>query len=148
VYLDTTIVVKLVTREVDSLHWAKLVDGQILFSSELMLTECFSALQRKEREGALTKSRRKRAWQRIEQDLAARRITLVAVSREVLLASNVVLAACHPQIALRSLDAIHLACAQRCQSWPLATNDQRMRQAADRLALPVAPLPSAVSAAR
>ena len=140
-YLDSAIVVKLVIRESDTTHWAKLVDGQILFSSELMLTECFSALQRKEREGALTPAHRQRAWRTIEKDVTERRLTLVAVSRDVLLAANVVLAACHPQVALRSLDAIHLASAQRCQSWPFATNDQRMRQAARRLALPLAPLP-------
>jgi predicted nucleic acid-binding protein len=140
-YLDSAIVVKLVTRESDSTHWAKLVDGQILFSSELMLTECFSALQRKEREGELTPAHRQRAWRTIEKDVIEHRLTLVAVSRDVLLAANVVLAACHPQVALRSLDAIHLASAQRCQSWPMATNDQRMRQAAHRLALPLAPLP-------
>ncbi len=140
-YLDSAIVVKLVTRENDSTHWANLVDGQILFSSELMLTECFSALQRKEREGALTRSQRQRAWRSIEKDLTDNRLSLVALSRDVLLAANVILAACHPAIALRSLDAIHLASAQRCQSWPIATNDQRMRQAAQRLSLPLAPLP-------
>lgn len=140
-YLDSAVVVKLVTHESDSAHWARLVDGQILFSSELMLTECFSALQRKEREGALTSSHRRRAWRAIEKDLTERRLSLVGVSRDVLLTANVVLAACHPQIALRSLDAIHLACAQRCQSWPIVTNDQRMRQAAQRLALPLAPMP-------
>src|SRR3954471_921002 len=102
-----------------------MVDGQILFSSELALTECFSALQRKEREGALTKGRRQHAWQRIEKDVAERRLTLIAVSRQVWLAANVLLAACHPDIPLRSLDAVHLACAQRCQSWPLVTNDKR-----------------------
>jgi predicted nucleic acid-binding protein len=140
-YLDTAIVVKLVAREGDSAHWAKLVDGQILFSSELMLTECFSALQRKEREGALTGPQRQRAWRTIEKDLVERRLTLVAISRDILLAANAVLAACHPRIALRSLDAIHLASAQRSQSWPMATNDLRMRQAADRLAIPLAPVP-------
>ena len=63
-YLDSAIVVKLVTREVDSTHWANLVDGQILFSSELMLTECFSALQRKEREGERIEQRHDRRAQR------------------------------------------------------------------------------------
>lgn len=140
-YLDSAIVIKLVTQEPDSAHWAALADGQLLFSSDLMLTECFSALLRKEREGGVTPSRRQRAWHRVEQDVAARRVTLVPLTRDVLLAANTVLAACHRRIALRSLDAIHLACAQRCQSWPLATTDQRLREAAGRLGMPLAPLP-------
>jgi predicted nucleic acid-binding protein len=138
-YLDSAIVVKLVVREDDSAHWAGLVDGQILYSSELMLTECFSALQRKEREGAISKMGRLRAWRAIERDVSGRRLSLVPVSQEVLRGANQVLAICHPAVPLRSLDAIHLASAQRCQSWPLATNDERMRRAAERLELPLAP---------
>ncbi len=140
-YLDSAIIVKLVTWEADSAHWARLVNGQILFSSELMLTECFSGLVRKEREGAFTRAQRERAWHAIENDLTSHRLTLVPISRDVLLAANLALGACHPRVALRSPDAIHLASAQRCQSWPLATNDQRMRQAALRLGMPLAPLP-------
>jgi len=141
VFLDSAIIVTLVVPEEDSAHWVELVDGQILYSSELALTECFSALLRKERDGALSKRGRVRAWRTIERDVSDRRLSLVPVSHEVLLAANLVLAACHPAVALRSLDAIHVASAQRCQSWPLVTNDERMRRAAERLALPLAPRP-------
>ena len=44
-------------------------------------------------------------------------------------------------VALRSLDAIHLASAERCQSWPLCSNDVRMRAAAARLGLPLTTVP-------
>ena len=142
-YLDSAIAVKLLTREPDSLHWARLVDGQVLFSSELMRTECFSALLRKEREGAITRRQRQRAARALERDIEDQHVTLVAVSSDVLRTANAMLVGCHPAIALRSLDAINLASAQRTQSWPIVTNDARMRQAAARLALPLAALPGA-----
>jgi len=37
---------------------------------------------------------------------------------------------CHPDVALGSLDAIHLASAEHCRSWPLCSNDSSARAAA------------------
>lgn len=139
-YVDTAVVVKLVVREPDSSHWAALVDGQVLWSSEVMLTECFSALLRKQREGAISAAHRTRAWRRIEDDIARARLSLVPLSADLLRAANVVLEKCHPAVPLRSLDAVHLASAQHRQSWPLATSDGRMRQAATLLGLRLSPL--------
>ena len=45
-YLDSAILVKLLVRESDSLFYANMVDGQIAWSAELALSECFSALVR------------------------------------------------------------------------------------------------------
>jgi uncharacterized protein len=140
-YLDTAILLKLLVREPDSAHYVKLVDGQIIWSSQIILTECFSALLRKEREGAITATHRKRAWHQVELDLSAGRLNLAPLSLSVLEGANAVLVACHPNVALRSLDAIHLASASECRSWPLCTNDVRMRQAAAQLALPLTALP-------
>lgn len=140
-YLDTAILVKLLVREPDSSHYANLVDGQNAWSAQVVLTECLSALLRKEREGAISAAHRRRAWMQVERDVAAARLNLVVVSTEILASANVILTSCHPGIALRSLDAIHLAAARECRSWPLCTNDERMRRAALRLALPLCPLP-------
>ena len=140
-YLDTAVLVKLLVREPDSSFYVSLVDRQIVWSSAVVLTECFSALLRKEREGATTTTHRKRAWKKVEDDVVARRLNLVPVSREVLDRSNAFLDACHPAVPLRSLDAIHLASAAVCQSWPLCSNDDRMRKAAARLGLPLCALP-------
>jgi predicted nucleic acid-binding protein len=65
----------------------------------------------------------------------------VTLTTDVLTRANGILGACHPAIALRSLDALHLASAERCQSWPICANDSRLRQAAVRLGLPLAPTP-------
>ena len=140
-YLDTAVVVKLLVREPDSAHYARLVDGQIAWSSRIVLTECMSALLRKERNGEISTAHRRRAWRQVERDVTSARLNLVAVSAELLDSANAILVSCHPDIALRSLDAIHLAAARECRSWPLCTNDERMRQAAIRLALPLCRLP-------
>lgn len=77
-YLDTAGLGKLLVREPDSDFYAQVVEGQIVWSSQVVLTECFSALLRKERE--------------------------------------------------------------RSQSWPICSNDGRMRLAAEQLGLPLGPL--------
>lgn len=141
-YLDTAVLVKLLVPEPDSAWYADLVEGQIVWSSQLIVTECFSALLRKEREQAISSAHRRRAWAQVESDLAERRLSLVPVTADVLTRANGILGACHPEIMVRSLDAIHLASAERCQSWPICTNDTRMRQAATRLGLPLAALPA------
>ena len=138
-YLDTAILVKLVVREPDSAFYAELVDGEVVWSSQIVVTECFSALLRKERERGITPPHRRRAWKQVEADVLARRLNLVTLTGDVLARANGILGVCHPTIALRSLDAIHLASAERCQSWPICSNDSRLRQAATRLGLPLAP---------
>jgi predicted nucleic acid-binding protein len=141
VYLDTAILVKLLVREPDSAFYARLVDGQVVWSSQLIVTECFSALLRKEREGVIGPSHRRKAWARVEHDIAGHRLNLVTLSSGVLGRANRILEVCHPSIALRSLDAVHLASAEGCQSWPFCSNDTRVRAAAARLALPLSALP-------
>lgn len=140
-YLDTAILVKLLVREPDSRFYAELVEGEVVWSSQIVVTECFSALLRKERERGITPSHRRRAWRQVEADIAARRLNLVTLTADVLARANGILGACHPTIALRSLDALHLASAERCQSWPIYSNNRRVRQAATRLGLPLAPTP-------
>lgn len=142
-YLDSAILVKLLVREPDSMFYADMVDGQIAWSAELALSECFSALLRKEREGAVTTRHRKAAWRQLEDDVNRRRLNLVGTTRSILDSANAIMAACHPDVVLRSLDAIHLAAAAQCVSWPLCTNDTRMRDAAARMGFPLSPLPGA-----
>jgi predicted nucleic acid-binding protein len=142
-YLDSAILVKLLVLESDSMFYADMVDGQITWSSELALSECFSAFLRKEREGAITARQRKAAWKQLEDDVNQHRLNLVTMTRSLLEQASAMMTACHPAVPLRSLDAIHLATAAQCVSWPLCTSDARMREAAVRLGYPLSPLPSA-----
>ena len=139
-YLDTAILVKLLVREPDTDFYVALVDGQPAWSSQLILVECLSALLRKERERAITPTHRRRAVRQVAVDVASRRLSLVPVTADLLERAHAILDVCHPAIALRSLDAIHLASAERCQSWPLCSNDARVRAAAAKLGLPLSPL--------
>ena len=140
-YLDSAILVKLVVREPDSAFYARLVDRQIVWSSQLAMTECFSALLRKEREGAITAAHRRAGWRQLESDVAAGRLSIVAVTATVLERARTMLERVHGAVALRSLDAIHLASADDCRSWPLCSNDARVRAAATVLAMPLSPVP-------
>ena len=143
-YLDTAILVKLLLPEPDSLYYADLADGQIVYSAEIALTECHSAMLRKEREQAITARQRKAAWKQLESDIAGRRINLLPVTRAVLENANHILSACQPRIPLRSLDAIHLGASQEIASWPLCSADIRMREAAEKMGFLVTPLPTDV----
>ena len=141
-YLDTAILVKLLVREPDREFYVTLVDGQQAWSSHLIVVECFSALLRKERERAITQTHRRRAARQVAADVAARRLSLVPVTADLVERAHAILAVCHPTVSLRSLDAIHLASAERCQSWPLCSNDTRDPAAATKLGLALSPLPS------
>jgi predicted nucleic acid-binding protein len=53
-YLDSAILVKLVVREPDSFFYAEQIDRQTdVWSSQLAVTESWSALFRKQREGVI-----------------------------------------------------------------------------------------------
>ena len=140
-YLDSAIVVKLLVPEADSSFYAGLVDGQVAWTAEIALAECYSALLRKEREGAVSSRQRRAAWKQMESDVAARRISLVGINLSVIHSANSIMTRCHPRIPLRSLDAIHLAASAECASWPLCTADARMRAAAERMGFAMTPLP-------
>lgn len=137
-YLDTAILFKLVVGEPDSDFYVKLADEQSIVTSWLAVPEMCSATLFKERGGFITPGQRTLAWNEFERRINEGTIRLVPLSESVLRKTNRILEACHPQIALRALDAIHLACCDHAQEWPLVTNDKRMRQAAEFLHFPLA----------
>jgi|SRR5947209_8960912 len=140
-YLDSCILVKLFVREPDSDFFGKLTDGANLSSSMLALTEVWAALLAKERNGGITLDQRQRAWRSFERNVEEEMILLVEFSPAVFKKANRLLESCHPQIPLRSLDALHLASCDQLQDWPLCTTDKRMRDAAALLRFPLAELP-------
>ena len=141
-YLDTAILVKLFVAEPDSEFFGQLVDGRPVCSSAIAYTEFWSALLGRERTGAITADQRQRAWAAFRRNLEEDTIVLVPVTEATLKKANRILEQCHPQVALRSLDALHLAACDQMQDWPLCTADARMRQAAEVLRFTLTPLPS------
>jgi predicted nucleic acid-binding protein len=140
-YLDSAILIKLVVREPDSLFYARLVDRQPgVWSSALALTECWSALCRKVRDKDIDLMTRDEAWGRLEVAIGAERLQLQPVTLPVLRLANRFIGHCDGRVALRTLDAIHLASCECCGAGLMFTNDRVMRQAAEVLGLPLGPV--------
>lgn len=138
-YLDSCIIVKLLSPEPDSVMFSQYCAGQLLHTSELAWTEVFAALLAKERAGKITRALREHAAERFQSLITRGTMVTVPLNRVALSKANGVLKQCHPDIPLRTLDAIHVASADLCQQFPVVTTDQRMRDAAGRLGLPVFP---------
>src|SRR2546423_8102593 len=136
-YLDSCIIVKLFVRELDSDFFGKLTNGEKLSSSILAYTEVWAALLAKERNGGITLEQRQRAWRAFEYNVDEEIILLAPFSPAIFKKANHLLESCHPQIPLRSLDALHLASSDQLQDWPLCTTDKRMRDAATLLRFPL-----------
>lgn len=139
-YLDSAILVKLFAPEPDSEFYAKLVDGQILFTSAISFTEVFSAMLAKERQGSITPKQRNAGWLQFERNVDDHSIHLTDVTFAVLKKANRILQDVNLHVPLRSLDAIHLATCDMVQQWPLSTNDKRMKAAAEYLKFPLGPI--------
>ena len=138
-YLDSAIIVKLLVRERDSEFFDTALSGQVLDSSELCLTEVCSALLSKERAGSITAPERRRAMARFQEMVADEELRLFALDPRALQRASAILEACHPKVALRTLDALHVATCDLHECDALCATDQRMRSAAAQIALKVFP---------
>src|SRR5450631_2796762 len=138
-YLDTSILVKLLVAEPDSEFFQEALRGKLLSTSELALTEIWSALLSKERNKAISGAERLAAWRVFNERVQSKQIDLHPLNSVVLKKANQILARCHPDVPLRTLDAIHAAACDLSQDFPLCTTDRRMREAATMLGIPVFP---------
>lgn len=137
-YLDTSVAAKLFIPEADSHECELVVAGQGFFSSDLLIGELWSAVLGKERAGHIRVSDREQIWQRFEELLADGAIQLVPLNGIIVRAATEVMAEVHPQLPLRTLDAIHLATYLSVDAGSLFTKDRRMLEAARRLNIPLA----------
>jgi predicted nucleic acid-binding protein len=138
-YIDTSIMIRLLVRETDSAFYNAQLAGRPLSSSELMWTEVLSALQHKERTQQITSMDCGRAWRLFGEWVQEKQIVLHPLNGVVLKKANHILERCHPAVPLRTLDAIHTAACDLAQDFPLCTTDRRMRDAAEVLGIPVFP---------
>ena len=138
-YLDTAIIIKLLVAEPDSDFFQNALQGELLSSSELALTEVWSALLAKERNKAISAQQRAEAWRVFNERVQSKQLLLHPLNSVVLKKANWVLERCHPAVPLRALDAIHTAACDLSQDFPLCTTDRRMRDAAGVLGIPVFP---------
>ena len=138
-YLDSCILVKLLVAEPDSEFFLRSLEGKPLVTSELAETEIFSALLARERAGKISVTDRRRACHEFESRIEAGEIRIESLNAIVLRKARHSLERCHPKIPLRTLDAIHLATADLCHDFPLATTDGRLRDAATLLGFRIFP---------
>lgn len=132
-YLDTSVVVKLYTREADSQVCEELVEGHKVVSSELLYAELWSALLAKERAGVLSAAKRETVWELFETQLLEDEVTLVDLDGMVVRDAAEIMAKVHPDVPLRTLDALHLATYGAIEAGPLFSLDRRMVAAAKLL---------------
>ena len=138
-YLDTAILVKLLVEEPDTEFFQNALLGAFLSSSELALTEVWSALLAKERKNVISARQRASAWRVFNERVQEKQIILHPLNGVVLKKANHILERCHPAVPLRTLDAIHTAACDLSQDFPLCTTDRRMRDAAAVLGIPLFP---------
>jgi len=138
-YLDSAIIVKLLVREPDSQWFSDHLTGHRFVSSELALTEVRSALLSKERGGHISPRERMAAAGKFLSLLESDQIRLLPIDRQVLERAAAIQQACHPQIPLRTLNALHVATCDLHRGGKMAATDGRMRAACKQLGLALMP---------
>ncbi|HEX3728474.1 MAG TPA: type II toxin-antitoxin system VapC family toxin [Opitutaceae bacterium] len=134
-YVDTSILVKLLVFESDSDDCARKMRGAALVSSELIRVEVLSTLLRKEREGTITTARRESAWKEFGSILVRGDLTLEPLGRTIVQRAQELLFGLELRVPIRILDALHLATALSAIAGPIFTADRRMREAAALLGM-------------
>ncbi len=137
-YLDTSVLVKIYTREADSAACEKTIEGHKIVSSELLYAELWSALQSKERSGVLTAEQRLRTWDLFEGHILDDVVELLRLDGVIVRDAADIMAKVHPQVPLRTLDALHLATFASVEPGPLFSKDKRMIDAARLLGFTLA----------
>ena len=136
-YLDTSVLVKRYVAEPDSEAVDEVVVGFTLVSSELALGEVWSALLAKERSKTLPRAAREAAWDAFLTDIDDGVLRLIPLDGVMIREANEVMLQVHPQVPLRTLDAIHLATYGSVITGPIFTKDKRMLAAAKLLGFAV-----------
>ena len=138
-YLDSSIIVKLLAVEKDSAQFVEATFDETLVSSELAYTEVASALYSKERDKKISADEHRHAWLRFLSWVDDEYLLLHPMNLRALKNANRILSITYPAVALRTLDAIHLSACDLSQDFPLCTTDRRMREAAGLLNIPLFP---------
>lgn len=136
-YLDSCVLAKLFVYEPDSAACAAKVSGSVIVSSELAYGELFSTLLRKERAREITAAQREALWANFERQVKDESIYLAVLDGVIVRRAQEIMLEVHTHVALRTLDAIHLATYLSVVTGALFTKDQRMREAARRLEIPL-----------
>ena len=125
-YLDSCVIVKLVSHEPDSEAYHGIVDSHAIVTSELAVAEVRSALLTKERAGRISRQARVTGWRLFQDKVRDREFILLPLNRHVVERAGAVIDQCHPNVALRTLDAIHVATAELHGGEQMCSSDLRV----------------------
>ena len=142
-YLDSAIIVKLFTAEVDSWFYSELVEGRSdIVVSNLSVPECRSAVLRKLDYGELDAATCETALSKINDFLfAGFYAEIMWMDSKIINRAAEFISQCHGRAPLRTLDALHISSCVAAGAFPLVTNDKIMRRAATLLGVPLMELP-------
>lgn len=140
-YLDSCVIVKLVSHEPDSEAYHRIVAGQSIVTSELAVTEVRSALLAKERTGRISRPARLTGWRLFQDKIRDQEFLLLPLDRQVIERAGAVIDQCHPNVALRTLDAIHVATAELNGGEQMCSSDARVCEASEFIGLSLVPPP-------
>jgi predicted nucleic acid-binding protein len=138
-YLDTGILVKLLTPEPETAWFERELQGHPLATSELALVEVKSALLSKERAKVINHEQRLRAEAKFAEMIESETVQLLQLDHRVLKKATRVIEICHPRVPVRTLDALHVAQCDLAQEFPVCTTDGRMHAASREMRIPVFP---------
>lgn len=141
-YLDSCVIVKLVSHEIDSAAYHAIVAGHPVVTSELAVAEVRSALLTKERAGRISRTARLAGWRLFQEKVHGQEFKLLPLDRRVVERAGAVIDQCHPHVALRTLDAIHVATAELHGGEQMCSSDQRVCDASDFIGLSLTALPT------
>lgn len=140
-YLDSCVIVKLVSREPDSEAFHALVIGQAIVTSELAVAEVRSALLAKERAGRISRGDRLAGWRVFQEKVREQEFFLLPLNRSVIERAGAVIEQCHPKVPLGTLDAIHVATAELHGGEQMCSSDLRVCDASELIGLALVPPP-------
>jgi predicted nucleic acid-binding protein len=138
-YIDSAIIVKLLIKEEFSDFFQDSLADFVLHTSELSLVEVGSALLSKVRTKSINEKQRLIAREIFRHKIAEEQIVILSLDSPVFSKARSLIEFCHPEVALRTLDAIHLAACDISQEFPLCATDTRMRAAAEKIGIPLFP---------
>ena len=144
-YWDTSCLLKLYAAEPDSVALqSHLLAETTTVTSMITRFELWGALRRKESLGDLRRSAARTALAAYDADVASRLIQIAPLDTMVLAKFELTIEQCYSRsipIALRTLDAIHVATALISGETEVVATDSRLREAARFLGLNVYPPP-------
>lgn len=143
IYWDTSTALKLYCDESDSAAWKEFAGGQTeqSISSALADAELRIALLRKETRRELRAGGARALHADFRQDVDDGLFRLIPIGADVLEKSIAIAERCFTArrpVHVRTLDSLHLATALILRCGAIATTDERMKDAAKILGLPVA----------